>query len=414
MKAVILSIGDELILGQSVDTNSAWLSARLADLGIMALYHQTVADDLDAIVAALKESCERAELIIATGGLGPTADDLTRQALGVLLQRPLDLHPPSLERIRAFFKTLGREMPVSNRIQAMVPRGVEILDNDWGTAPGMKAKVGRSVLFFFPGVPHEMSNMATRYVFPLFQRGSGTALAVEAITTFGAGESLVAEKLGDLMKRDRNPVVGTTVSGGMVTVRIRSEAPTPALARKSLADTVMAVEQRLGTLVIGQGGVMLPAKVGQLCKEKGKRIATVESCTAGLVASLLTELPGASDYYVGGWVTYSNAMKVREVGVQPDVLEAEGAVSEGVARAMVEGALRESEADLAVSLTGIAGPDGGTPEKPVGTVWIAVGRREGAVILVTKAERFQFPGTRAMIRDRAAKTALNLLRLELL
>ena len=413
MKAVIHSIGDELILGQSVDTNSAWLSARLSDLGIMTLYHKTVADDIEAIVAALKEACKQADLVIATGGLGPTADDLTRQALASLLHCPLDLHPPSLDRIRAFFKSLGRDMPASNRIQAMVPRGGEVLDNDWGTAPGMKAKVGQTILFFFPGVPYEMTAMASRDVFPLFQRGSGSALAVEAITTFGAGESMVAEKLGDLMKRDRNPTVGTTVSGGMVAIRIRSEAPTQALARKNLAHTVKLVECRLGQLVIGRGGETLPAKVGQLAKGKGIWLATAESCTGGLTAQLLTEQPGSSAYFAGGWVTYSNAMKTRELGVPAELIESQGAVSEAVARARVEGALRESGADLAVSLTGIAGPDGGTPEKPVGTVWIAVGRREGES-WVAKAERFQFPGTRAMIRDRAAKTALNLLRLELL
>lgn len=412
MKAVILAIGDELILGQKVDTNSAWLSAKLAELGVMTLYHKTVADDLEATVAALKEACKAANLVIATGGLGPTADDLTRQAIAGLIKRPLDLHPPSLDRIKAYFKTLQREMPASNRVQALIPRGCEALDNDWGTAPGIKAEIGKTLLFAFPGVPYEMTNMATRDVFPLFKRKAGHALAMAILNTFGAGESVVAEKLGDLMRRDRNPLVGTTVSGGIVTVRIRSESPSVMGAQKNLETTLQEVKARLGNLVYGCDDETLAGKVVALCEAKGRRLALAESCTGGLMSKMLTDIPGSSKAYVGGWVVYSNAMKTRELGVPADLIDQEGAVSEAVACAMAEGALRHAEADLAVSLTGIAGPEGGTGKKPVGMVWIGMASREKGTTNI-KAECFRYPGTREMIRDRAAKTALNLLRLEL-
>jgi nicotinamide-nucleotide amidase len=413
MKVVILSIGDELIMGQTVDTNSAWLSARFADIGIMTIYHKTVPDDAAAIVLALKEACALSEVVVVTGGLGPTDDDVTRHALVAFLNRPLDLHPPSLERIRAFFKSLGKTMPAINRIQAMVPRGVEVLDNDWGTAPGLKMKVGKKLVFLFPGVPREMMKMAERDVFQVFQKHSESAVLTEALHTFGAGESTIAEQLGDLMRRDRNPLVGTTVSQGVVTIRIRSEAPTRMLAQKHLAATVKAVESRLGTLIFGRSRETLAGVVGKLAGKMGIKVTTAESCTGGLVAQMLTDEAGASLYFVGGWVVYSNAMKTHELGVPASLIEREGAVSQAVACAMAEGALRQESADWSISTTGIAGPDGGSDEKPVGTVWIGLGHRTGAGIK-TRAECLHFPGSRDMIRNRAAKTALNMLRLELL
>lgn len=412
MNAIILSIGDELVLGQTLDSNSAWLSARLADRGIIPLYHKTIADDLEATVKALKLAVSETELIIVTGGLGPTLDDLTRQAMAALIHKPLDFHPPSLDRMKAFFKLIGREMPASNRIQAHVPRGAEVLDNDWGTAPGIKLKVDQTLIFALPGVPYEMEKMAERYIFPLYVHGSGMEVVVELLPTFGAGESAVADKLGELMRRDRNPLVGTTVSGGVVTIRIRSEAPTIALAKKNLGQTVTMVKNRLGSLIFGEGNQTLAGAVGQLMKVKSTRMVTAESCTGGLVAKMLSDCPGASTWFEGGWVTYSNAMKGQELSVLASVIDRDGAVSEAVACAMAEGALRHSTVDYAVALTGIAGPDGGSEEKPVGTVWIAIGCRSGEQC-VTKAECFRFPGNRESIRDRAAKTALNLLRLEL-
>ena len=413
MNAVILSVGDELVLGQTVDTNSAWLSAKLTGSGVMTTYHKTVADDQAAIAAAVREAAATADLVIVTGGLGPTADDLTRQALADVLGKPLDLHPPSLERIRKFFKSLGREMSPSNRIQAMVPRGGEILDNDWGTAPGIKLQTGKASIFVFPGVPREMIPMYDRYVVPALGRKSGRTILTETLQTFGAGESTVAEKLGDLMRRDGNPMVGTTVSGGIVSVRIRSDFPTPEPARVHLNRVTKAVEERLGLLVFGRGTMTLQETVGRLLQKAGHTVATAESCTGGLVARLLTDLPGASSYFRGGWIVYADALKEHELGVSASVLAAHGAVSEQTVRLLAAHAARKAQTDYALAVSGVAGPDGGSPEKPVGTVWIALAAGGEAGDRVT-AERFQFPGDRDMVRDRAAKAALNMLRLHLL
>lgn len=413
MKAIILSIGDELILGQTIDSNSAWLSSRLADRGIMSLYHKTIADNLDATVAALRLAVTEAELVVITGGLGPTQDDLTRQALSIFLNKPLDFHPPSLERMKSFFKSLNREMPVTNRNQAFIPRGSEVLDNDWGTAPGIKSKIGKTLVFALPGVPREMEQMAQRYIFPLYSRGSGLVVLVESMAAFGAGESVMAEKLGDVMLRDRNPKVGTTVSGGVVTIRVRSEAPTPELAKKLLAQTTALVKERLGELIYATNGLSLAGVVAQLAANKAMRLVTAESCTGGLLAKLLTDIPGSSGWFEGGWVTYSNALKEKQLSVPAILIEKDGAVSEAVACAMAEGALKHSTADLSAALTGVAGPEGGTDVKPVGMVWIAIGQRKNGK-LATRAGCFRFAGDRTLIRDLAAKTAMNLLRLELL
>jgi nicotinamide-nucleotide amidase len=411
MNAVILSIGDELVLGQNVDTNSAWLSARLAEHGVMTLWHHTIADDLEATVAAIRAAAAAADLIVVTGGLGPTADDLTREALAKVLGTELELHGPSLERIRRrFLEKLGRPMPESNQVQALCPRGAEMLDNDWGTAPGVRCRVGRALLFAFPGVPREMIPMFDRYVAPAVAGQTGRTILTEALRTYGAGESTVAEALGELMKRDRNPMVGTTASNGIITVRVRSDFPAAAAARRALDETCAEIERRLGPLVYGRGDASLPGALGELLKARGRTIATVESCTGGLVATMLTDVAGSSAYMLGGWVVYSNELKTREVGVAAELISGHGAVSEPVARAMAEGGLRESWADYALALTGIAGPAGGSAAKPVGTVWIAIARRTGR----TTAERFQFPGDRDVVRDRAAKAALNLLRMELL
>jgi nicotinamide-nucleotide amidase len=413
MNAAIVAIGDELVLGQVVDTNSAWLSARLAARGVMTLLHKTVPDDVDATAGAVREAAQAADLVIVTGGLGPTQDDLTREALARVLGVPLERHAPSVERIAAFFRRIGRAMPDANQAQAMCPRGARMLDNDWGTAPGIEARVGRARVFAVPGVPREMEGMFGRYILPAIADPSGRSILTEALRTFGAGESAVAEKLGELMRRDRRPTVGTTASAGVVTVRIRSDFPTAAEAERELAATVQEAERRLGDVVFGRGDVTLAQAVGEQLRRRGKTLVTAESCTGGLVGKLLTDVPGSSAYYLGGWVVYANRAKSSELGVAAELIERHGAVSDAVARAMAEGALARSGADYGAALTGIAGPDGGTADKPVGTVWVALAR-SGQSAAVVKSERFRFPGTREVVRERAALTALNILRLDLL
>lgn len=413
MKAVILSAGDELILGQTIDTNSAWISARLVDHGTIALYHKTVGDSSEAIRRAIVEASDEADLVVLTGGLGPTDDDLSRQALSSALGRSLVLHAPSLEAIQEFFRKLGRAMPEQNRIQAMHPEGTRILPNPWGTAPGIEAERKGCRIFLFPGVPREMQGMCEMYLHPWLTRQTGHHVVLTSVTTFGAGESMIATALGDLMDRKRNPTVGTTVSGGEVTVRIRSEFPVRTTAVQEMERTLGAVKEQLGEWVVSANGVSLVDATADLLRRGGKRVATAESCTGGFLGKLLTDSQGASDLFAGGWIVYSNELKERLLGVSPCLIEREGAVSEEVAAAMALGALRQSGADYSLAVTGIAGPGGGSTEKPVGTVWISLAVRDADDARV-ECRKFFFPGDREMVRLRAAKTALNTLRRALL
>ncbi|MFA5042421.1 MAG: competence/damage-inducible protein A, partial [Kiritimatiellia bacterium] len=399
--------------GQTLDTNSAWLSARLAELGVLTRSHLTVPDDQGAIVRTVQAASELADWVLITGGLGPTQDDLTRPALAKLRNVPLVLHAPSLARIERFFKDLGRAMSESNRAQAMAPEGADMLDNPLGTAPGLRLGVGTALVFALPGVPSEMKAMFERHLAPLLAARTGRTILTRKINTFGLGESVVGEMLGDLMRRDRNPTVGTTVSAGLVSVRIRSDFSTRRQAQTELGRVVNVVKQKLGTAVFSEGDVSLAAVAGEMLRVRRRTVATAESCTAGLLAAMFTEVPGASAWFLGGWVVYANRMKTEALGVPADLIARDGAVSETVVRQMAEQALRRSAGDYALALSGVAGPEGGSPEKPVGTVWIGLGKHVAGQPRVV-AERFLLPGDRAMIRDRAAKTALNMLRLELL
>jgi nicotinamide-nucleotide amidase len=418
MQAIILSIGDELVLGQTVDTNSAYLSAELVRMGIGTLYHQTVADDRAAIAEAIVLASKKVELVIITGGVGPTDDDLTRDALADAMGAPLVEHAGSVEAIRQMFTRRGRVMHDRNKLQALHPAGSEVIPNTCGTAPGIKARLNRATMYVTPGVPSEMFAMFRLAILPDIQKntsgggaGGGRGVILTAkVNTFGAGESTVAEKLGDLMDRKRNPVVGTTVAGGVVSVRVRSEFAQVAEAQRAMDDTFSQIERKLGPIVYGRDNDTLQHSVLHLLKERKQTLATAESCTGGLLGAMLTDIPGSSAAYLGGWVTYANHMKARELGVPAALLERHGAVSQEVVRAMAQGAIEQSGADWSLAITGIAGPDGGTAEKPVGTVWVGLGRKGAA----TDAFRFDLGGEREIIRDRSAKSALQLLRFALM
>lgn len=413
MHAVILSIGDELALGQNVDTNSAWLSERLTRRGVTVRAHATIADEQPDIAAAFDQAAQHADLVIATGGLGPTDDDLTRQALGDALGAPLALDEPSLATLEAFFAERGRPMPEKNRIQAMCPTGATMLVNANGTAPGLHSMLHGAAVFVFPGVPREMKPMFDDCVVPWLDAHAptgGQTILADKLVTFGRGESSVAQMLGDLCARDRNPLVGTTVSGGIISIRMRSTFANEAEARAQLDDTIGKVNAALGDLVFGSGDDTLAVAVGRMLRQRGQTVATAESCTGGLVAKMLTDAAGSSDYFHGGFVTYANEAKHRDLDVPMSLIEEDGAVSESVAMAMAVGALERAGADCAISLTGVAGPGGGTDEKPVGTVWIGLATRDSE----PTAELHRLHGSRDLVRDRSAKTALNLLRLRLL
>ena len=406
MHAVIIAVGDELISGATVDTNSAYLSAQLEEFGIAAARHVTVGDDAGAIAGAISAAAREAPLVLVTGGLGPTLDDMTRaglaEAMGVALVE--DVH--QLERITAFFAGRGREMKPSNRTQALVPAGAEAIDNDCGTAPGVAARLGEADVFVLPGPPHEAKAMFESQIAPRLT--ARRVLLRKTIHTFGAGESDVGEMLADLMARGSGPDVGTTVKAGVITIRISATGASAADARAAIDETAAIVRERMAALVFGEDDDTLPAVVGRELARAGQTLALAESCTGGMIGEMITAVSGASDYFLGGVVSYANAAKADLLGVPADLIESCGAVSEPVAAAMAEGARAKFGADWALAVTGIAGPTGGTDDKPVGLVYIALASAAETVV-----HRHVFSGSRDIVRRRAAMTALNHLRLAL-
>lgn len=407
MKAVLLAIGNELTSGQTVDTNSAHLARRLVALGIRTLRHATVGDDRPAIAAAITEAAREADLVLVSGGLGPTADDLTRDGLADAMGSELVLDEVSLRHLEAFFERRGRTMVPTNRVQAMFPAGARPIENVCGTAPGIAARLGDADVYVMPGVPHEMEAMFDGQIAPLLPH-QGAAIAERVVRAFGAGESDMAARLRDLMARDANPTVGTTVAAGLISVRISARAADADQAARLADAAADEVARRLGEWVIGRGDATMASAVGERLRRAGQTLATAESCTGGLVGRMITDVPGASDYFLGGVVSYANEVKQSALGVPADLLAEHGAVSEPVARAMAEGCRRTIGADWAVALTGIAGPTGGTDEKPVGLVYIALAGPSG-----TTVHRHVFPYARQIVRRRAAAAALNHLRLAL-
>ncbi len=410
--AAILSIGDELITGQTVDTNSAWLSDRLLGLGFRVVEHRTVPDDREILAASIRTLHEVCDIVILTGGLGPTLDDLTREALGEVVNpgEPLVEDAEALRQVEQWFRRGGKAMPASNRRQAFRPRSGEIIENRWGTAPGLLAQNGDRLIVALPGPPRELEPMFNELVRPRIESWSGReTIATGIVRLVGLGESAAAERLGEMMDRDRNPLVGTTAAGGIVSARIRA---TGIRAEELVQIDLKEIGSRWAPYAL-EPDTSLPEAVIELLVRRGLKLVMAESCTGGLLASRLVDVPGSSRALHGGWVTYSNDMKIRDLGVPAEELERLGAVSAEVARSMALGALEHSTADVSLAVTGIAGPDGGGAEKPVGTVHLGLGRRLGRNLNVV-ARRFRFSGNRSDIRERAAITALQWLRLELL
>ena len=414
MKAVILSVGDELVLGQTVDSNSAYLAAKLAESGIGSLYHHTLPDDQPMIAAAIRQASSQAQCVLITGGLGPTKDDLTRQALADAMGVEVKEDPKSIEHIQAFFAGRGIVMSDANRVQALLPTGAEMIENARGTAPGIRAKLNGANIFVMPGVPHEMRAMVETTILPALKKHAGTSKTIltTKVNTFGIGESAVGQMLESLMTRDRNPTVGTTVANGIVSIRVRSIYEDLAEARSQLEDTVAKVVNVMGPITFGRDDQTLADALVVALKENSLTVATAESCTGGLIGKMITDVSGSSQVYAGGWVTYTNEMKHSQLGVPNELFNSNGAVSGPVVCAMAEGALERSGADLAVSVSGVAGPTGGTEDKPVGTVWLGLAYKFGNdQETKSSAVQIRLPGDRPSIRRRASMCALQWLRL---
>jgi len=413
MQACIISIGHELITGQCVDTNAAWISQELVAVGVQVVAHLTVDDDRDRIRATIQSALESADLVILTGGLGPTADDLTRYAIADLLESPLDEDEDTIAHLEEMFRRWQRTLHGENRVQALIPRGCRAIPNPKGTAPGIACEVAGKRLFAFPGVPAEMKAMFQQEVTTTLRSEVGPACTrIRRLLCFGMSEAKLGGAIEDLMARGRNPTVGTTASEGVISVRIAATAATEAEAEALLVADESVVHERLGKVVFGQGETTLAAVVGGMLADRGKTLATAESCTGGLLAALITDIPGSSDYFLQGYVTYSNESKHQLLNVPEELITGHGAVSEEVARSMAIGCRDAAGADFALATTGIAGPGGGhPPDKPVGLVYIGLAEAAGVTVKrILVGEHLN----RTQIRDRSCKVALNLLRLNLL
>jgi len=400
----ILSTGDELLTGQVVDTNSAWLMDRLWDLGVMVRRKVLVGDDRGDLLAALREGCGRADLVIMSGGMGPTEDDLTAECVAAVLDVPLELHAPSLAAIEARFRSFGRTMTPNNAKQARLPRGAEVHPNRFGTAPGFSVRVGRARLTCLPGVPSEFKGLCEEAVLPRLAAELGAVPTARVLKLFGVPESHADQAMRPVMDDPANRGVRFGYRAHFPEVHLKWSVSGPdAEPRAAAIET--AVRALFGEAVWGAGKEELADLVVARLAGRGERVALAESCTGGLLAERLTSVPGASAVLDLGVVAYADEVKSGLLGVPAGLLATHGAVSEPVARSMAEGARRLGRADWGLGITGIAGPSGGTPEKPVGTVHLALAGPPG-----TQALARHFRGDRERVRRFAAWEALDLLR----
>ena len=420
MIAEILTIGDELMRGEIVDSNKAVLAERLLRLEIETHFQSSVRDDPDDMRDAFLRARERSDVVLVSGGLGPTRDDLTIEVLARTFGRELALHEPSLAEIRAFFARLGREMAEINAKQAWLPVGADVLPNPVGTAPGCALEAPRdggrapAIFFCLPGVPRELVRMMDEQVVPRLEarlaRAGRLPRAMRAVLlrTFGLGESNLDQELRDVA-READVALGFRTAFPDNYLRPVVRAATEAEAQAKLARVVEAIEKRLGPLVYGRDDETLEQALGALLVARGLTLAVAESCTGGLLAERISAVPGASRYFAGGVVAYANTAKRDLLGVPDRLLAGHGAVSAPVARALAEGARNRFGADLAVSTTGISGPDGGTPEKPVGLVFVGFADARGSEV-----HEFLFPFDRARHRLVTSQVALDWVRRALL
>jgi nicotinamide-nucleotide amidase len=406
MTCVVLSLGTELTRGELVNSNAPWLAAELTALGFDVVEHTVVGDDRGHIVAALQRLAPRARVLVATGGLGPTTDDLTTEAVAQALGVALVRDAASFDHIRRRIERFGRTMSPSNAKQADFPEGADILPNPAGTAPGFGVRIGECVAYFLPGVPDEMKRMFEEQVAPRIRALAPNNLYQSRLRTFGLPESVVGEKLDGIEAAFPGTTIGYRAHFPEIEVKVLARAASHAAARTLCERTTTEVRARLGTHVFGETDDTFAGVVGRALRARGWTLAIAESCTGGLVGHMLTREPGASDFLLLDAVTYANSAKSRILGVDEETIRWHGAVSSEVAAAMAIGAKRVSGADVALSLTGVAGPSGGSEQKPVGTVYFALARPDGT----TEVKHRLLGGDRPRIQTLAAYVGLQLVR----
>lgn len=391
MKVHVVTVGDELLIGQVINTNASWLGEQLMIRGAEVVRMVTVPDELDVIVAELKQAGEQADLVILTGGLGPTHDDLSRDAVAAFLGVPLELDTAVLEALKARFNRRKWPMPARNEVQAMVPLGCEVLPNPVGTAPGLWYANDQFVLCVLPGVPHEMKTLMIDEVFPrIVGDGRLRSIAQRTLHTTGIGESTLQELLGDIAGwLEPGQKLAYLPEIGGVRLRLTVYGASRAEAAEKLKSVEGPVREKLGAYLFGADGDVLEAKIGDLLKTLRLTISTAESCTGGLIGDRITNISGASDYFKGGIVAYCNQVKHTILKVDERTLQEHGAVSKQVAIKMAEGVREALDTDIGISATGIMGPTGGTADKPVGTVWIGYADENGshAVTILSQKDR---------------------------
>ena len=415
MNVEIVTIGDELLLGFTIGTNAAHLARQLAAIGVQITRRQTCGDSASEIASAVREALDRTSAVITTGGLGPTSDDMTKESIAAIFGRAMERHEAIIDALKARWKSWGRsgELPLSNYQQAMIPAGARILNNGHGTAPGiwLEDSRGRWVAML-PGVPREMRGMLADELLPLVRArvtGEPQVVVSRTLRTTGVGESAIADQLGLLAKSPEGVSLSYLPGWEGVDLRLTSRGRNAADATAALERAGSALLQIVGPATYGEGDTDLAAVVLAALREQGLMLAVAESCTGGLLGERLTAIPGSSDVMLGGVIAYANGIKERLLYVDAEVLRQNGAVSEAVAREMAAGAARATAADVAISITGIAGPGGGSAEKPVGTVCFGL-FVQGRI----RSTRAVMIGDRDEIRRRAAQAALNLLRRALL
>lgn len=402
----LISVGTEILLGDILNTDAQFLSIELAKLGISVIHQCTVGDNRERLLDQLKEAADRSDIIILSGGLGPTPDDLTKEVCCEFFGKKMFLHEPTVEKIKTYFSTKGMKMAQNNLKQAMLPKDCVIFPNDNGTAPGMAIEKDGVHILVLPGPPRELKPMFRNCAVPYLMQFSDRIIVSHNIRTFGIGESSMAERVNDLFDAE-NPTVAPYAKDGEALLRVTAMARTKEEAENLCKPVINEIKNRLDGFVYGVDYTCIEEAVIEKLKEKHMKVATAESCTGGLIAKRITDVPGASEVFDCGIISYANEIKHRVLGVSEDDLNKYGAVSEPVARQMARGALKVSGADIAVSVTGIAGPDSDSTNKPVGLVYIGLADRDNVWVRELRTSRKD----RSYNRYVSASNAFNMIRL---